>query len=435
MRPTLDKRGVGARLGLPRVAGRGGLLAAMAIDSLGSGLFLPFGVLYFLHTTTLSLTRVGAGLTLAGVFALPTPLAIAGLVDRWQAKTVIAVGNLASAGAFVAYLFVRTEVALIAAALLANVGQRTFWTATRALIADVAGAGERPRWFALQSMTRNAGYGVGGLLGAGAVSTGTVLGFHLLAAVNAASYLAAAMILLRARLPHQPARGSQAEPGRDTHSPGRPTVAYPTVLSDRRLWSVTATNLVFVLCVSALDVMLSVYLVDALHQPASLGGVLFTVNTVLVVTGQTIITARTAGRSTTRVLQAAALAWAASFAILWALASAPSVLIVPGLLVAITVFTLAETLHGPTINTLAIDLAPTHAPGRHLAIYQFSWSVGTALAPLALTWLLARGTEWPWITLIALCALTAVALACYRRWPPRTVANRPPRHDEQLKPP
>ena len=108
-------------------------------------------------------------------------------------------------------------------------------------------------------------------------------------------------------------------------------------------------------------------------------------------------------------LQLAGAAYAGSFVISWALSAAPGTVIVPLLLVAVLLFALAQMLNGPMINVLAVTIAPAAAPGRYLAVFQLSWSVGSALAPAMLTWLLSRGTSWPWVVLIALCALAIAA--------------------------
>lgn len=179
------------------MTGTRGLVAAVAIDSLGTGLFVPFTLLYFLHTTPLSLTSIGGALTLAGLIAVPVPFATALLIDRCRPKVLIAGANLLSGAALIAYLFVTTQPELVVATLAVNVGQRTFWTGTRALIAEVAGPADRPAWFALQAMTRNAGYGIGGLLGGVALGVGGQGTFRLLAAVNALSFFAAAALYLR----------------------------------------------------------------------------------------------------------------------------------------------------------------------------------------------------------------------------------------------
>lgn len=93
-------------LGLPHVAGRRLVLAAAVIDSLGSGLFLPFAVLYFLRTSPLPLATVGAGLSAAaaGVIVL---VPVAGLaVDRFGAGRCVVAANLLQATGFVGYLWV-----------------------------------------------------------------------------------------------------------------------------------------------------------------------------------------------------------------------------------------------------------------------------------------------------------------------------------------
>jgi MFS family permease len=415
------------RLGLPPVQGRGGLVAALVVDSLGSGLFVPFAVLYFLRTTTLSLTTVGAGLTLAGLVALPVPLALGQLIDRWQPKNVVAAGNLVSGAAFVGYLFVGSRLELVVAALAANIGQRTFWTATRALVAQIAGPADRRAWFAFQSMVRNAGYGVGGLLGAAAVSLHTVTAFHALALLNAVSYLAAALLLLRWTVPaSKSAPESASGPDAAAAPPhaDQVMIGYRSVLSDRRLWIVTATNLVVVLCQSVLSVLLTVYVVDTLHEPAWAGGALYALNTALVVLAQTSITRITTHTRATAILRAAALSWTAGFGILWVLGVTHphgGGLLALGLLGFGVLFTVAEMLSSPTMNSLAVELAPPQALGRYLAIFQTSWSAGTALAPALLTWLLSLGPGWPWATLIALCAATIVATSTPSHcWPRRT---------------
>jgi MFS family permease len=398
-----------AWLGLPAVRGRGSLVAAMAVDSIGTGLFLPFAVLYFLHTTALPLTLIGAGLTTAYLVALPTPVAVGPLLDRFGPRRVIAAGNLLSVLAFTGYIFVGSLWQLILAALVASVGQATFWTATRALVAVIARPAERGSWFAMQATIRNAGYGLGGILGAVAVSAGSRWAYLLLAAVNAASFLLAAALVLRWRPPAEgdPRTGRPDTPPSQLETAGG---GYRHLLRDRALILVVGLNVAFVLCLSVLTVLLAVYITRVLGLPAWLAGALFTVNTVLVVILQTATTRRVGGYRPERVLQAAAGCYAAALLLFWALTITPHQLLVVVLLAAIVTFTVAEVLQGPTINALVVDIAPASASGRHLAVFQLSWSLGQAAAPLLLTWLLSRGPQWPWIALLVACALAITAI-------------------------
>jgi MFS family permease len=388
------------RLALPSLRGHGRLVAALAVDSIGTGLFLPFGVVYFLHTTSLSLAVIGAGLTVARLLAIPTSVVAGPLIDRFGARTVLASGNLLSFVAFAGYLFVGNTWQLVLAAFLASAGQATFWTASRALVGVAIPAEQRSSWFALQSMTRNAGYGLGGLISAAAIGSGSRWVYHAFAAVNALSFLIAALLVLWWTMPAV-AAAAEAPMTR---------AGYRHLFRDRALLLVTLVNLAFVMCANVLTVLLVVYVTTVLHQPAWLGGALFTVNTIMVSTLQTITTRTVRNVDHTGVLRGAALCWAAAFVLLWALSALSGWVVVVGLFLAIVVFTIAEMLQDPIINTLVVAIAPPHLTGRYVAAYQLSWSAGNAIAPFLLTALLARGVWLSWIVMVGICLLAVAAI-------------------------
>ncbi|MDI5961133.1 MFS transporter [Streptantibioticus silvisoli] len=389
---------------------RGGLFgAAMVVDGVGTGMFMPFSVLYFLHTTSLALPQVGLALTAAGLLALPATVVAGPLIDRFGPLAAVVAGNLLCAGAFTGYLFVRSLWQLAVVVLLAAAGQTVFGTATIALIGSISTPQERPGWFARQSAARNAGYGVGALAGAAAVAAGTHPAYLLLAAVNAVSYLGAAALTLVWR-----GGAGHAAPVPVRATDQEPAPRYGTVLRDRRLLLLTAGGFGLVLCMNVLPVLLTVYLTEVLGRWAFLGGLAIAANTVLVVVTQTSVTRRAGWSSPVRVVRAAAAAWAVAFAALWSLTALPGWTVIVALAVAVAALTLAEMLYGPTAKSLALAIAPPRSPGRHLGFYQLSWSTGTALAPAILTRLLAQGHQWPWICLIAVCALAATALGRLR---------------------
>ncbi|WP_329057965.1 MFS transporter [Amycolatopsis sp. NBC_01480] len=388
-----------------RFRGHRALLTALVVDGVGSGLFLPFAVLYFLHTTTIPLASVGAALTAGNLLAVPTPLLAGPLIDRFGPRALTIAGNLLSAVAFAGYLVVGSSWQLAVTALVAGVGRITSSTALVCLIRVLAAPGERPQWFAVQSVARNAGYGLGGIAGAVAVSADGPWAYPLLAAVNAASYLIVAGVLAWRRF--DTSAGEQAQP--DPDPAGKPA-GYLEVLGDRRLLVVVGVNVLLVVCMSVLSVLVTVYLVDVLGRPAWVGGALFTLNTVIVVLGQTAVTRRVDGFRKPRIVQGAAAAWAVAFLCLWLLNAAPGWVVLPGATLAVCACTLAEMLYAPTINALAVDAAPRTGSGRYLAVYQLSWGLSTAIAPGLLIWLLAQGGQWPWPVLLVLCALAAAAI-------------------------
>jgi len=74
------------RLGLPHIGSARPFAFALAIDAFGSGLFLPFSLLYFHHVGGLSLTQAGLGLSIAMLMAVPAPLFAGVLLDRSSPK-------------------------------------------------------------------------------------------------------------------------------------------------------------------------------------------------------------------------------------------------------------------------------------------------------------------------------------------------------------
>jgi Na+/melibiose symporter-like transporter len=186
-------------------------------------------------------------------------------------------------------------------------------------------------------------------------------GYLVLAAANAASYIAAAGIVLRWSAPKLstiPLNTSSIQEGVSPWPQQARRGTYHQLLHDRALTLVCVVNLVFVLCTSVLTVLLAVYLTTVLRSPVWLSGALFTLATVLIVAAQGATTRYVSHYNRASVLKASAARFAASFILLWVLAHAAEWLVVPGLIVSIVVFTIAEMLegpHGPAIHEIALN--------------------------------------------------------------------------------
>src|SRR6266516_1239654 len=131
----------------------------MAVDTLGTGLYLPFTLLYFLATTSLPVTRIGLAMAIATGASLPLGPVWGACADRWSPRTVIVISNLLRVVGFTGYLAVRSFPALVV-----QVGSRACYSSYTPLIAQVAPRGQRERWFGCLSATRNTGFALGGVL-------------------------------------------------------------------------------------------------------------------------------------------------------------------------------------------------------------------------------------------------------------------------------
>ena len=408
------RRAARDRLGLPDVAGQGQLTASLVVDSLGDGLFVPFAIVYFLHTTRLTLPAIGLGLSIAGLAAIGTVIPAGVLLDRFPPARLVIAANLLSGVAFAGYLIVGQFWQLIAFALLAAIGSRLYWTANLALIGDAFAAADRSRWFALQRALRNTGFGLGGLLGSIAISVGSQAGYHALAAVNAVSYLVAAALVFRWSRRQRPAAGTAAGSAARAAGPAA-RGGFGAALRDGAFMLIVATNLLFVLCALVLDVLLAVYLIRALHEPAWLAGLLFALNTAVVAAGQTMMSSAAGRLRPGRMLQLSAAIWAISFGVFWATGMLPRGAVIPVLFLAVLIFTAAEMVQGPALNDLVVAIAPEPVRGRYLGVYQLSWGAGSALAPALFSWLFSVGTVLPWSVLGLACAVWVILLGALAR--------------------
>ncbi|MGW4597942.1 MFS transporter [Streptomyces sp. NPDC004457] len=380
----------------PSTARHPRFVAAIAIDSIGTGVFVPVSLLYFLATTSLTLTQVGAALTTAGLLALPVGPLGGGLVDRYGTKPVLQAANLAQAVGFAGYLVVGQTWQITVCAWLNSAGRAVFFGCYGATVTALAAPGQRERWFGLLGSVRNIGYALGGLLTAVAVSFGTHGVYTAIVAVNALSYLAA-FVLTRAVPNIRPEEGRDAAGG------------WGRVLRDLRYLSVVVHQLFFAVSLFALNIAIPVYAVDVLGLPGWTAGAVFTLNTLMVGFGQGVVVGSLGGRTRSRVLVAGHACFATGYLLFLTAdrvtALAPAFGIV--LLGAIS-YTFGEILGGPITSTVAAESAPDALRGRYLALNQLAVSAAGALAPAALSGLLSTGAATIWLTLVGVSVLGAM---------------------------
>lgn len=394
------------RLGLPRTEGRGRLLWASAIDSTGSGLFIPFQLVYFAQTTPQSLATVGAALTVAALLALPLPALIGPLVDRVGPRRVVAAGNVVSAVGFIGYLLADRVWSVVLVALLTNAGVAAFWTSSGALVALAADEGERSRWFGLIRALRNAGIGLGGLLAAAVLAALGTSGLHLLVAGDAVSYVVAGLLTWSWR----PDRPQTTVHHVDDSAP----VGFRGVLRDRPFTALVGVHVLLVLATVLPTILLAVYVTRSLHGPSWAAAVLLALNTGIIALGQTTLTRLVEHRDRVWMLAAGFVLYGASFVVFGSLAVLPSAALLVGLALAMTVFTFGEMAESVAVSDLVVSMSPPHLRGRYQAVYQLSWSLGGAVAPLTYAWLLEQGAGWPWAAGAIGCAVGVVGLVALR---------------------
>lgn len=394
--------------------GAGALIIALFVDALGTGLFLPFSLLYFNVVAGLPLSDVGVVLTLATFISLPVAILSGRVMDRIGTLRTIVFSQVLQALGFCGYLFVHSIPLLLVMALLVMGGLRIFWVALPTFIAEMAEGGEQDRWFGLMGTCQNAGFGFGGLVAGVLIAVGQQVGYQVIVIANACSFLLAAALLLRMQrnMSHRP----QIERVEQE-------VSYRLVFRDRPFLIMVLCNIAFVLCITLFAQALPVYVIEALHAPVWIAGALFATSTAML-TGLQLLTVKLIEPlRRTRILMLAGLIWSAASCLFILALRIPAVWLIPYMFLAAILYTVGELLYIPTANTLMAVIGPPELKGRYIAVYEFiSWGIGSAITPAMFTFLFGFGPASPWLALIGLTlGATFVVFLVEARLPARAI--------------
>lgn len=416
--PTTENsrwRGLRHRMGVPSVGEHRRFIAAIVLDALGSGMFMPLTFLYFLATTDLTLVQIGAAVTIASLIALPAGPLVGTLVDHIGAKRVLLAGNVLQAAGMIGFLFVDRMWALIVWTTVLTLGRTMFWGSYGNILAVIAAPGEREKWFGFVGALRNLSFALGGLLSGVVLAVDTPVAYQATVVLNAASFAVAFSLLVKA--PDSRSGHERPEQG-----------AWGTVLRDRPYRWLLASQFGYSLAMNVLNFAIPVYAVESLGVPGPVASAVFVINCLIVGFGQSPAVAALTGAIRWRVIVGSHAAFAASFALFLAagwvsVGIAAALLIIGGL-----VYTVAEIAGGPVLSALEVEVSDPRLRGRYLSLVQVVWTVSTMVAPVTFAWLLAQGDGPLWWALIGTSAVAMLATGVLARRMPMAraaITNRP----------
>ncbi len=392
---------------LPRAAWV--VLAGDAVSALGSGLTLPFLLVYLHQARGLDLGPASLAVATVAIAGLAgNPLGGA-LSDRSGPRGTLAVGLVAAAAGSLALAAVSSSWQAFAACLLLGVGAAVAWPALDALLAGLVGREQRASAFALRHATMNAGLGIGALVAALLVVAASPAALAHLYVLDAGSFAAFAVVLLgHRRLP------SHRRAARVPRAPG----GYRVILGDRvflRVWALTA--LLVTAGVAQYAAAFPAYATEVVGLDASWLSLALAANTITVVGAQLLTLRLLAGRRRTTAIVLVAALWTAAWSValvagaLAAGSAAPALLTVTMVLLAA-----GETALVPTVPALVNELAPDALRGRYNGALALAFTTGFIAGPLlaGATISSGLGAALPG-ALAAACGLAALAATRLRR--------------------
>ena len=391
-------------------------LGMNALSCLGSGLTMPFLIVYLHAVRGLSLPTAGFVLAAIGVVGvIATPLT-GPLIDRIGSMRAFMLGLLVGGIGIAAFTLATTAPSALAAAVVYGIASGLMWGGFTTLLTELVPAAERGAVFALRYTTANVAFGLGALV-TGFVTVGETPGPYVaMLLADALSYVlfAAALVPLRSTLITHRARSDSS----------RSTGGYGPVLRDRALLGALLVNsLLMVFALAQTSTTFAAWVTGAGGGNARIVGLAFVANITVLVLIQLLAIRFARGRSRLRGAARAALLFAAAWIVLVLPATLGLVGIVRAVLTigSLAIFALGEATLAPTLPALINDLAPDDLRGRYNAIFSLSNQIGPILAPALAGLALGHGLGLPYLWGLALvCLFTSGLTLCLQRVTPVT---------------
>jgi len=397
------------------------LQAGLVVNAFGNGAVAPFLIIYLHNVRGIPLPLAGLASATAAGCALLATLVAGGFGDRYGQRATMMGGLACSTVAYGLYPFVHQAWHALVLAAVAGTGIGTWLTMQSSLLAAMTPPDLRHLAFAWQRVAANVGLGLGGFVGGLLVTTDRASTFAALFWLNAATFVIYSLFLARIAVPSPAGRSAG----------GR---SYRQVVADRTFVRLAAFNFAVVAgAVSLLNALLPVYAKNEAHVSERVIGALFLFNAVLIVAAQVSMARAVEGRRRTRVLAA----MGALFAVAWVLVAGVGVggtgrAAVTVLVLAITVFSLAECLYDAVYGPLVADLAPAELLGRYMAVSGFAWQFGFIVGPAVGALILSVQPVGVWLVAAAVCAVAAAYALRLERDLPARARTTPRRSTVQI---
>lgn len=374
------------------------MLLITFIDRIGSGLWASVSVLYFTYVSGLSVAQVGTLAAISGAVGIAGAPLGGRIADRFPLTRILIALQLLRALASFGLLTTDHYLPLLAISAVGSLGDRASSVLTKLYAARVAGP-DRVRYQAVNRTASNAGWALGGLAAAAALTLGTTTAYRRLLTGDALSFLAIALLTLTCAEP--PSSSRIAAAGTTSHA-ARPANPW----RDRTYLAYVATDTVLFLDDSVFQIGLPLWIAHSEGVPHGLAPLLLVLNNVMVVALQVPLarygTTTEAARKLLLPLSAASAAGGLTLALS---ATGGTTRALCLLTASAALFTLAEMLHAVVSWELSLALAPDTAQGAYLGVHGLAQSGQRSLGPLAVTAAIATG-PLGWSAFGATIALT-----------------------------
>jgi MFS family permease len=380
--------------------------AATLITSCGNGAWYTCWALFLTRSVGLSPAQAGIGITAAGGAGLIASAPLGRLADRFGTVAVLVPISLLQAAGFAAYLRVH-DLSLFLPVAVATVATDRGSIGVRSALALQAAAEERQlRALAVVRVASSVGFALGSALGGVAIAIDSHAAYEAVALLNAASFVAYALIVVS--LPVDPGRA---------RSVGRSRGA----LRDLAYLTLAAITGVLALCWGMLSSGVPLWVARHTLAPLWISALIVVLNALTIAALQIRITTRvTSTMGAARSARWAGCALAVS-CVLFALSQnrggAPVLLLLLG---GAAVHVAGELLFVAACWRLSVDLMPAGAPGEYQGVFATGQATAQMIAPVLMMSLVVDWGAAGWLLLAGVFALAVLPAVPSTRWAMRT---------------
>lgn len=384
--------------GLPRDSW---LLALATLVNRAGTMVIPFLALHFTRNLGFSGAQAGLALAVYGLVSLLTSPFAGRLADRVGSQRILTTSLLLGGLGFFALPLLTTLPQVLVGMVALSAVSEAMRPATLALVGDLAPPELRRQAFALNRLAINLGMSVGPALG-GFLAAHS---FRTLFWVDGATSIAAALLLLAFPLRVQAV---------EAHASAAPALG---AIADRRLRYLVLCVLPVLVVFFQHEGAMPVWMVEDLGLSTRNFGLLFTLNTLLIVFLEVRLNSATAHWSPARALSVGSALCTLGFGALAFLTS------YWGIVATVVIWTFGEMILFPSTAAYVSELAPPARRGEYMGFYSMTFGLGFTLGPWAgLSVLEEAGARVLWLGCLAMGGLSTLLLARIR---PEAQASAP----------
>jgi len=362
------------------------LFAGWIISAMGFAMVIPFISIYFHLELGISMTVVGAFFFFTAIIRAGSQIIAGNLSDMIGRRKLMIFAQVVRGVVFFSVAitiqyrlhFGITGFILVLGYLLASF----FQPVANAMVADIVPVEKRTEAYGLMKIAANIGWAIGPAAGGFLATFSYAALFWGGGSLALLSGLTIALFIKESNKYRKSFHYSSFQPKR-----------LFSVYTDRKFFVFCTVSLMMFLTMAQLVATLSVYAKDSVGLSNDQLGLVYSVNALIVVFFQLIVSRLIQGRNLLYVLAAGSILYSIGYGLM----VVPDTIV--GIIVLMVVITIAEMMVSPSSSTMVAQMAPTEKYGEYMGAFglfgTFGWSIGPLIGGVLIDY--APNATWLWL--------------------------------------